>query len=257
MSIKPCAFCGSTDNQMSREHVWPSWIRDLLPPEDLKVEHTYRFETSDEGVTNEFQAGVFTATVKDVCVVCNNGWMSEIEDRAQRLISGVFQGRGRELYPSGQTTLARWGLLKGLVAQRAFRGRESGIPGFESHYRELYELGPDELPADLSIYTAKTGYSKGKGVSGFFRMNAVNLPSAGEPDQVNGYVLAFSVMDLAIIAFRSMIGERVEFQTFNRGPDLDRSLTRIWPTTKTFIWPATPSITYRGLRAIAGGDELG
>jgi hypothetical protein len=241
---------------MSREHVWPSWIRDLLPGEDLSVEHTYRFENSDEGVTNEYRAGVFTTTVKDVCVVCNNGWMSEIEARTQRLISGVFQGRGRQLYPSGQITLARWGLLKSLVAQRAFRGRESGIPEFDSHYRELFDLGPDQLPADVSIYTAQTGYSKGKGVSGFFRLNAVNLSGDGEPGEVNGYVFAFSVMDLAIIGFRSLTGDRVEFQTFNQGPELDRAVTRIWPTTKTFMWPAAPPITYRGLRAIAGGDNL-
>jgi hypothetical protein len=241
---------------MSREHVWPSWIRELLPAQAREIAHNYRFENSDEGVTNEYRAGVFTSTVKDVCADCNNGWMSEIEARAQRLISGIFQGRGRQLHSRGQVTLARWGLLKALVAQRSFRGRESGIPGFESHYRELFKLGPDELPADLSIYTARTGFSQGKGVSGFFRLSAVNLSGAGDPGEVNAYIFAFSVMDLAIVGFRSMIGDRVEFQNFGQGPELDRAITRIWPTTKTFTWPTTPVITYRGLRAIAGGDNL-
>jgi hypothetical protein len=28
----PCRFCGATDRQITKEHIWPDWLRDYLPP---------------------------------------------------------------------------------------------------------------------------------------------------------------------------------------------------------------------------------
>ena len=252
MSEKACCFCGSTDNQLTNEHLWPSWIRDLVPDKDREAAHTYKFENSDTGVTAQYPEKIFTATIKDVCDRCNNGWMSDSETRAQKLMSGVFQGRKRQLDQSGQATLAHWGTLKAMVAQRSFRGLDHGIPNLNDHYRELFDLRPRGLPDGLTVYTAQTGYSRGKGTSGFFRLTSIDLGGQGGPDHVNGYVFVFTVMDLAIIGLRSLTGERVEFESFGQGPDLDQAITRIWPTRKTFAWPSTPPITNRGLRAIAG-----
>jgi hypothetical protein len=27
----PCRFCGSTDRQITNEHVWPDWLHNYLP----------------------------------------------------------------------------------------------------------------------------------------------------------------------------------------------------------------------------------
>jgi hypothetical protein len=118
-----CVFCGAADHKMSKEHVWPDWLRSHVPPDMLHRDFEYVYEASERG--GEFRRvkgqPLFDMVVKGVCEPCNNGWMSDVEGAVEPYVEGMLVGRGRLLHREGQAAIATWGTLKTLVAQRAFR----------------------------------------------------------------------------------------------------------------------------------------
>jgi hypothetical protein len=165
----PCMFCGATDRKMSNEHLWPQWIRRLLPPEAQKQGVRYDFDT-DAGRVRSFDTRLFELKVKDVCEPCNSGWMSEYETNVQHWATGMLQGRGRHLHETGQRSIAAWAALKCLVGQRLYPQREI-IPA--DHYRAVYNLREAMRPPDgAQVFTARATWSAGTAQPGSFASTA-------------------------------------------------------------------------------------
>lgn len=74
---KICAFCFQ-NNKLTREHVWPKGILKRFP--------TYRgrfFEKADKVIDSDH-------VIKDVCVTCNNGVLSELDAYGCMLLDSYF-----------------------------------------------------------------------------------------------------------------------------------------------------------------------
>jgi hypothetical protein len=239
---------------MSKEHVWPRWVRKLVPPEILAGDHKYVFEDHDGEIRRLQNQPMFNLTVKDVCEPCNNEWMGRAEDAAERYAAGLLLGRGRLLHREGQAALAYWGMLKGFVAVRSFPQKPE-IPIGEDQYRELFDLRDQAvLPPMISVYTGKTGWSSGHSrYEGFFRLNGISRSDRENGDQADGYVIAFTVLDLVILVMRVIDDDRAEFFQLGHRPSLTASIRRIWPTTDSCVWPPGPVLTQAGVSALAGG----
>src|SRR3954468_10391898 len=101
-----CVFCGSRENQMSKEHVWPEWVRKYVPDEVLAEDVTYRYSDSDRG---EFQVvdqqPLFQKRVRKVCKPCNNEWMGRIEDRCEEHVEPIFLGRKKRFDQEAQSAV--------------------------------------------------------------------------------------------------------------------------------------------------------
>jgi hypothetical protein len=239
---------------MSNEHVWPKWMRDLLPPDVLRADYTYVYRDSARGEVRRVpRQPIFNKRVRAVCEPCNNGWMSRVEDQVKPYISGMLQGRGRQLHEGGQTSIARWGALNAFVAQRSFKADpvESILP---EHFRELYDLrNQARLPDAVTVYTAKTAWSDGHARPGLFHLNGIARGDVKDGTQDDGYLLTFSALDLVVQVFRIYGDERAEF---SHSPRLAPSVRRIWPPTDSFVWPPGPSLTQAGLLALAGDDPV-
>jgi hypothetical protein len=196
-----CIFCGATDRKMSNEHLWPQWIRRLLPPEAQKTGVRYDFDT-DAGRVRSFETRLFELKVKDVCETCNSGWMSDYETNVRHWDTGMLQGRGRDLHETGQRSIAAWAVLKCLVGQRLYPQREI-IPA--DHYRAVYNLRDATRPPNgAQVFTARAAWSAGTAQPGFFRVNGVGLlETDDDPDEerLNGYVATLSVLDLVVQVF--------------------------------------------------------
>jgi hypothetical protein len=74
---KECAFCPATA-KITGEHVWSDWMNNTLPPSSG---YTFQQIANDGSVTKEFPAKDLNLTTKVVCKACNEGWMSEMENR--------------------------------------------------------------------------------------------------------------------------------------------------------------------------------
>lgn len=63
-----------------KEHVWPDWLRDYLPPfSDLADTERYSPGTRRQ----RWQQPLLTTTVRAFCDGCNSGWMGDIEAAAK------------------------------------------------------------------------------------------------------------------------------------------------------------------------------
>ena len=246
----PCVFCGETNRKMSNEHVWPEWVRNLLPPKVLDDKYTYRFET-DEGIVREVSFPLFELTVKDVCEDCNTGWMHRLEDAVKMILPGMLQGRGRVLHEGEQTKIAAWGIMKSLVTHRCFPQRQTAP---QDHYRQVYELGDEQRPPDSPrIYTARAGWSDGKAPPGFYRLNGIVRTPPGETpdwDKRDGYMATFSVLNLVLQVFWAFD----EDADFIFPSDVAPAIGQLWPSPKPFTWPPGPALTWRGIARAAGPE---
>jgi hypothetical protein len=248
----PCLFCGATDRKMSNEHVWPKWVRELLPTDVQKAPVTYTFETHD-GEVRKFSTTLFELKVKDVCKPCNETWMSRYETNAQRWMTGMLQGRGRELHSTGQTQIAAWAVLKCLIGQRTYP-QDSIIP--DGHYKQVYDLREAERPPlRPQVFTARAGWSQGAAPPGLFRVNGIGLrtdPEFPESGSVRGYMATLSVMDLIVQVFWPY--DSSPDGNFEHPPGYRSSLHRIWPVSGSFVWPPGPTLTGAGIVGLAGPE---
>jgi hypothetical protein len=248
----PCVFCGATDRKMSNEHLWPDWVRRLLPPGAQKDVVTYNFDTHDRGRVRSFSTTIFDLRVKDVCRPCNQGWMSRYETNVQAWVTGMLRGRGRHLHRTGQTVLAAWAVLKCLVGQRTFAD-QTLIP--EHHYGEVYALRDEARPPNgAQVFTARAAWSEGDAPPGFFRVNGLALlppEQAVEAGRLDGYVATLSVLDLVVQVFWPYDSRP---GVLSHQPGYVRSLHRIWPVSESFVWPPGPSLTGVGIAGISGPE---
>jgi hypothetical protein len=118
---RKCIFCGG--GGLSKEHIWSAWISKVLPPQ------TNSFRT--EGPTDLFDqgrkytlskikklGGVHTKKVRQVCVKCNNEWMSQIVQEAQPIAAELVSGRQVTLNEAEQAQVASWLVLAAMMANR-------------------------------------------------------------------------------------------------------------------------------------------
>ena len=84
-SGRVCVFCRRPGQKMSKEHLWPEWVLNLLPGGFANRNVTYKMDDSHLGRIREIQLPLFQLTVKDVCEDCNTGWMHQLEDATRPL----------------------------------------------------------------------------------------------------------------------------------------------------------------------------
>ena len=115
-----------------KEHVWPDWLRDYLPPfSDLADTERYSPGTR----LQRWQQPLLTTTVRAFCDGCNSGWMGDIEAAAKPIVGPIVVGQAMELDAHAQQIVANWVALKGLVAAQA---SNQLIP--ESHYWNVHSV---------------------------------------------------------------------------------------------------------------------
>jgi hypothetical protein len=193
--------------------------------------------------TQSFPALPFNMTIRAPCHDCNTGWMSDLDNAVQPYIAGMIQGRARELHETGLRTIATWAVLKALVFQ-ALRPKERFAP--DSHFRELYAM-KTVPPERFRVWTG----SVESVMLGFFRsqgLRRIRPPDLDAPDFPDAYTVTFSIKHLGLKVFAGdEIGANI---THHQG--LVGSIREVWPNTTSFVWPPGPSITSKGLYALAG-----
>jgi hypothetical protein len=99
---RSCAFCNQPG--VTKEHVWPDWMRKqgVIPA----GAGTHVVESSRS--TRVFQAPLGDTQVRQVCGKCNSGWMSRLEAEAAPLLMPMFEGSAIALDGTSQDTLSKW-----------------------------------------------------------------------------------------------------------------------------------------------------
>jgi len=134
-----CAYCRSTTNKLTREHIWPSCIIKRVP--NYKARYSER--------ANKVFSG--DLTIADVCDECNNGPLSQLDAYICKLYDRwfvQFPERGQWLdFDYDWSMLGRWLLKISFNSARASGSDDAVLEKFADVI-----LGTDPRPPDLAIW---------------------------------------------------------------------------------------------------------
>jgi uncharacterized protein (UPF0548 family) len=238
---RSCIFCGAQPT--TREHAWPDWLRRKLATEEA-VRHTNLLEQGgDVTELRAFDDRPYKVTAKVVCEKCNGGWMGRLEDGAKSILSGMVDGRGRELHAGGQSQLSSWALLKAIIFDQAAPIETRVL--FPEFYAELFSRG--RPPRDgCRIYLGAYGGE----MLGFTGMTALATSTAGQPydGERNVCVRTFSMGRVVFQVFATsnpaLMAFDVDWATVGQMPP---QVVRIWPPGPSVRWMPEPSLGDDGL----------
>ena len=168
-----CPFCGSS-GKITKEHVWAKWLRgtpggtrllDGNPRRGRRFLNVQSVPTiGDQGVyeptvaNREFLHELLPEVTVPVCAQCNNGWMSDLENRARKILHPlVMEGKSINLSNDEAELLAVWA-LKTLMAYATTRTTLLN-PFSENDYRNLAQHRSVPRTARIWTFTADSRWS--------------------------------------------------------------------------------------------------
>src|SRR5258708_15403363 len=83
--MRSCIFCGGRAN--SKEDAWPLWLMRRLGETGAGTVEGQRGKQSPKS----WRTGQARLTVRFVCATCNNGWMSQIENRVKPILERLLR----------------------------------------------------------------------------------------------------------------------------------------------------------------------
>lgn len=242
-----CAFCGFT-GKLTGEHVFGDWLSriglDLAP-----VPHgagRLNLIGRELGVRPPFQQ-----KVNDVCAACNNGWMSQLEVVAQRVLTPFILGQPGEIAAADMAAIAMWtqktALTAMLVAPREEQDAGYGLPA--SEYRELWTLRDETRPLPASQFWLGR-YGGVRGWSVRVTPLIVTVDGLPEPDRPQGYAMTVVLGQLVLHGVRFTTPSlQVEVTTRQDLPEL-------WPAAGPVAWPGGMPVDDAAFLDFAGGNDL-
>lgn len=123
MAPKICPFCGNEN--VSEEHVWSQHLHDMLPQDGetstwrLDLDHTTD-EVHESGIVVR-PGSIKNVRFKVPCEVCNNGWMSMLEERVKHILAKLVRGEPFSLDLRAQNLLYDWIVLKAIIVERHYK----------------------------------------------------------------------------------------------------------------------------------------
>jgi len=241
VSSKTCLFCGR-GGKMSKEHLWPKWARAAIAPDQRGK--TIRNALHDGPPGEPFktwEAPVFEATLKDVCIECNGGWMSKIEDSAKPFALPLMLGRSIALAPEAQRKLALWAYLKCSLFQTMERDTRLKEAWAKAHSVFYETQAAGALPAIVSVFTARHVGT----LVGQYQHRLL-----GSPDRPSAFIQTFTAGEFTLQVIRSYLGHRV--LEVNRDSLVAGRDRRIWPATGMFTWPPGDALSDAELAIYTG-----
>lgn len=119
--FRKCIFCGASAN--SKEHIWPTWLHDLLGPVPERARHNKEVHNYNPkvglrvtGPTGR-QGDQRTVRVRAVCTDCNNGWMNRLEGKVRPYLTPLATGERITLDQTALGIVAKWLSLKVMVVE--------------------------------------------------------------------------------------------------------------------------------------------
>jgi hypothetical protein len=223
---RTCAFCGAPAD--SQEHVWPDWLRRATGTDEAMPHVITQQRGFDEPeIIRQWDDQPYKLTVRAVCRDCNNGWMSQLEHDAQRILSGMIAGRGREMHRGEQTRLATWAFKTAVMFDRVLPEDSWIIPPAQAHALWDHLQPPPATRIWLASYNENY-----VGISG---MNGSEATLEGQ-----------EITDVRNVYIRTFTMGPVVFQVYGTTNPGLADLDVTWPIpTIHQIWPFKGAVTWR------------
>ena len=219
-----CVFCGA--NKVTREHVWPRWIGDVLEPHARGL--PYKVSRLGTG----WDAPKIDMTVKRVCrQICNAGWMGQMEDGIQPILTPMILGNVKSLALSQEERrlLACWALKTALMADFMYPTPLIPSPWYSGFFTHRHP------PDQCVIWT--TAYGGGSAAVHLHRAPAELLTSPDNkmlaPQKTYGFLVTFNIFRVVF----QVLGSDGDYLPPRTSPT-DAHTHRLWPSHRGPLnWP--------------------
>jgi hypothetical protein len=117
-----CLFCPSND--ISKEHIFPKWIRPYVEETTFEGANFSKFGDEDfskvisSSTTKGKKESSHGYTVKLACIDCNSGWMSNLEEEIKNILiinNELIKTISEEIDPINAYKLSLWLIMKALL----------------------------------------------------------------------------------------------------------------------------------------------
>jgi hypothetical protein len=101
-----CWFCPSNEGRKSREHIFPLWLSAHYGARAELVTPGRSAQMTGQELSRRPAKPLSAFVCGDICADCNNGWMSQVEDRVKPILTA--SKRWGRLTVEEALDLARW-----------------------------------------------------------------------------------------------------------------------------------------------------
>jgi hypothetical protein len=231
-----CIFCGQTG--LTKEHIWPDWLRDYIPRQIQKshFKSAVFHRTHTEERTYAKPGDPHSHRLRIVCKPCNTGWMSRPQDTTKSILIPLLFGEHTTVELAHQKALATWATMAVMVAEHTERDKVA-IP-FEQ--RERFRLTREPLP-EWRIWLAS--YDREQWAGHYSHMvfpitTKEHVPETLPNDLPRPNTQTTTLVEgkLYIHALSTSVPEAARFFRFVGSGS--KKVNQIWPSTSSaFEWP--------------------
>lgn len=237
---------------MSKQHIWPKWLSKIRKP--LAASHTQ--------VTGEFlsrpglgnrpivrnihQGHAGSRKIKTVCQICNNGWMSQIEEAAKDAAVPLILDRESKLTSDQQRELARWFTLMTMMVEFT----DPATAALTGKDRTFFKINRDPPPNFKMWIGRYIGKHPEQHWCRHIGMNMSLTPEpSDDPYKCNTQVTTIVLGALCIHTYSSTVDP--DFPGYVGAP-----IEQIWPLREQIIqWPLLVGLNDNNIIALA--ESLG
>jgi hypothetical protein len=236
--LRRCIFCGGTG--MSKEHIWARWMVPHLPKDppnfsllDVVVHKTH--ETRKERTDDR---SAYSGTINLVCKLCNNGWMSVLQERTKPILLPLISGEKPALSRNDRRVLAAWITMFVMVAEFQVRDKVSITPEVRADFSKT-----GIVPTNWAIWLGFYERDRWRGLTVHSTIPVSSLEDGIDPARPDGlpmpntHATTIVIGKLYVHALGSVFSE---FAKKNRLDQAKLPMSRLWPLGfRPFKWPST------------------
>src|SRR5271157_1970617 len=178
-----CIFCQRAAT-LTAEHLWSKWMNQLLVPSLYQ----FRQEGQKGKVIRTWKGNKFNLTAKLACAKCNNGWMSELENKMAKPVMQDMISHGSKvtLSPKSLSAVAAFTFETSVVTDHMQKGKK---PFFSPSVRFCFAKSL-EIPNNIQMWLASF---KGEFLQNGILASCYYEPNIGVLRGSGLYVLTFGL----------------------------------------------------------------
>jgi hypothetical protein len=222
---------------LSREHIYPRWMRDHFPPND-RTEHLVSMTLfNSDSPTRRASRTVLQGDhrgrrIRCVCEACNNGWMSRLQSRAKPVLEPLVLGEYAQIESPAKIVLAAWATMFAAVWEYTHP------PTIAITQNQRRALMNDMLPGELfGVWIAPFA---GEPLKTNHRGAYVIPPGGDEPPDNPGCNVQFTLLSPGAVCFLVFSAtEQATYDLCNPGVSLvakEIGFQLLWPADDTAIF---------------------
>jgi hypothetical protein len=147
MKQTECIFCNKT-REKAKEHIWPRWLQLNLYGDTKSQFDGMHISSNQISVLDKRQQTGETLIFGRICKICNNGWMSDLEEDFKPIFHKLIDDYKNitRLSKSERKTISCWSLKTAMMINAGSNYRQI-IP---IEYYNLFYLN-QQIPKDIKI----------------------------------------------------------------------------------------------------------